>query len=130
MCKQLFITLSAALALGCAAGGQANTPSDDVASSGAGLELIVQNMHAGVSRMSLYARWGSGTRRYVGDVGAGQTETFTIPIGGQEGFWLEHGRGGARHADPTEYVLVQPGDRLEWSIWAESDVFYRLLPPR
>ncbi len=127
MCKKLFITLSAALALGCAAGGQANTPSDDVASSGAGLELIVQNQHAGVSRMSLYARWASGTRVYVGDVGAGQTETFTIPIRGQR-FWLEHS--GGHHADPTEYVLVQPGDRLEWSIWVESDVFYRFLPPR
>ncbi len=133
MCKKLFITISAALAFGCAAGGQANTPLDDVASSGAGLELIVRNQHAGINRMSVFARWRSGTRLYLGDVGAGQTETFTTPIRGQ-GFWLEHQEGpwrsSGRHADPTEYVLVQPGDRLEWSIWSENEVVYLRLPPR
>ncbi len=130
MYKKLFITLSAALVLGCAAGGQANRPSDDVASSDAGLELVVRNL--GVSTRTVFAKWGSGRGRYIGDVGPGQ-ETFTIPIRGQV-FTLEviasGGRTGPRRSDPTQSVLVQPGDRLEWTIQRDRSVSYRRLPPR
>ena len=130
MCKKLLITLGAALALGCAPGGQANAPSDDVASSDAGLELVIRNL--GGTR-AVFAQWDGGRGRYIGDIGADQV-TFTIPIGGQV-FTLEHGSAGRRtgprptrrpaRVDDSErplYILPAPSSQI--------DVGERIHPPR
>jgi hypothetical protein len=129
MCKKPFITLGAALALGCAPGGQANAPFDDLASSDAGFELVIRNL--GGTR-AVFGQWDGGRGRYIGEIGADQV-TFTIPIRGDV-FTLEHGgaggRVGPRRSDPNLSVPVQPGDRLEWTILRDRSMYYRRLPPR
>jgi len=131
MQKTAIIILGIVLASGCAAGGQANTSSDEV-SSEESVAMLVQNETASVA--TVFVQWQGGRRSRLGELRGGATRTFNTPMRGTElrVAFERVGRnagldlGGPAQGDAA-YVAVSVGDRLEWTLRGDGSVYYRRL---
>ena len=121
--------LSLALVAGCSSAPSANTVSDDIGSDRV-VEMIVRNeVHGPVA---VWAWWENGTRVVLGEVGMSATHTFTTRIRDQAvGLSVDilSDRLGGREA-PEDFVLVRPGERLEWIVHPFGTVHYIGLLPK
>ena len=90
--------------------------------------MIVRNeVHGPVA---VWAWWENGTRVVLGEVGISATHTFTTRIRDQAvALSVDVLSDMLSREAPEDFVLVRPGDRLEWTIRPFGTVDYiRLLP--
>ena len=126
MYRKLLSIVGVAVVSGCAAGGQANMPADTV-SPESGVELVVRNETQSVT--TVYVQWEGGRRIRLAELRGGANRTFVTPIRGQE-VRVAFAAPGANRDLTADYVPVQRGDRLEWTLQAGRQVFYLRLPSR
>ena len=124
MHARLLLFLSLGLVSGCASAGQANANSDAAADADDIVEMVVRNERP--TSTTVFVWWENGSRVRLGELGGGATRTFTTRYR-SDGVWLSWGRG-SRGDRPQEFVPVEAGDRIEWSIRSGPIPFWRRLP--
>ena len=129
MRRKVIITLGVALASGCAGGGGADTPSDDV-SPDQGVELVVRNESQ--SLVTAFAQWDSGPQVRLGELAAGTSGAFTVPVRGQSlAVRFCRGRGGCGRQAVGTGTFARRGDRLEFALLVDGRrTWVQRLPPR
>ena len=112
-------------------GDSASTASDDIGSD-AVVEMIVRNQ--GSNAVTVFAWWEGGGRVRLGELGGGETRTFTARYRDRAVMLsvdVLSVRGVGRGSRPEEFIPVRPDDRLEWTIRRTDPVdLYLRLPPR
>ena len=122
MNRELFTVLALTLAWGCASGAQASFGGDG------GVELAVQN--DGPVSVTAFVQWDTRRPVRLGEVGAGETETFNVPVRGgtlrvRAG---DIGRSAPFSGRVPAAQVASPGDRFLWRVQPNGFIQSMRLP--